>query len=139
MDRDERLQQLLEIVSATPVKKQDQLVRLLRKNGFAVTQASVSRDLEELGIAKENGIYRRPNDVSRHDALGSVSFHPAGENLVVAKCGSGLASALAVRLDARNFQGMVGTIAGDDTVFIAVTDQKTQRRLIGKLKEDFSE
>jgi transcriptional regulator of arginine metabolism len=55
MDRGDRLQQLLEIVSATPVKKQDQLVRLLRKNGFAVTQASVSRDLEELGIAKENG------------------------------------------------------------------------------------
>src|SRR5580765_1680108 len=105
MDRGDRLQQLLEIVSATPVKKQDQLVRLLRKNGFAVTQASVSRDLEELGIAKENGVYRRPTELPRRSAIGLVSFDPAGDNLIIAKCGSGLASALAVRLDASNLNG----------------------------------
>jgi transcriptional regulator of arginine metabolism len=139
MTREDRLQLLHEIVSATPVKRQDQLVRLLRKNGFAVTQASVSRDLEELGIAKEQGVYRPPTQVPRRTAFGLVSFQPAGDNLIVAKCGSGLASALAVRLDAIRLDGFVGTIAGDDTVFIAVTDQKAQRGLIRRLKEEFSE
>ena len=139
MQRGERLQLLLEIVSATPVRRQDQLVRLLRKNGFTVTQASVSRDLEELGIAKEAGVYRSPSQVPRRTAFGFVSFQPAGENMIVAKCGSGLASALAVRLDAIHLDGIVGTIAGDDTVFIAVTEQKMQKRIIRRLEEDFSE
>ena len=123
MHREDRLQLLHEIVSATSVKRQDQLVRLLRKNGFEVTQASVSRDLEELGIAKEAGVYRSPSQVPRRTAFGVVSFQPAGDNMIVAKCGSGLASALAVRLDAIHLDGIVGTLAGDDTVFIAVTGQ----------------
>ena len=139
MQRNDRLQRLLEIVSAKPVNRQDQIVRLLRQNGFAVTQASVSRDLEELGIAKEQGVYRPANQVPRRTAFGLVSFEPAGENLIVAKCGSGLASALAVRLDAMRHDGIVGTVAGDDTVFIAITDKKIQKRLIRMLKEDISE
>src|SRR4030095_2668041 len=139
MHREDRLQLLHEIVSATPVKRQDQLVRLLRKNGFEVTQASVSRDLEQLGIAKEQGVYRPANRISRQTAFGAVSFQPAGENLIVAKCGSGLASALAVRLDAIHLEGIVGTIAGDDTVFIAVMDQKIQKGLTRKLREHFGE
>jgi transcriptional regulator of arginine metabolism len=139
MHREDRLQLLHEIVSATSVKRQDELVRLLRKNGFAVTQASVSRDLEELGIAKEQGVYRPASQIPRRSAFGAVSFQPSGENLIVAKCGSGLASALAVRLDAIQLDGIVGTIAGDDTVFIAITNQKMQKSLIRKLKEHFSE
>lgn len=114
-------------------------MRLLRRKGFDVTQASVSRDLEELGIAKEHGVYRPPSQIPQRTAFGLVSFHPAGDNLIVAKCGSGLASALAVRLDAIRHDGIVGTIAGDDTVFIAVTDQKMQKSLIRGLKEDISE
>jgi transcriptional regulator of arginine metabolism len=139
VQREDRLQVLREIVEATSVRRQDQIVRLLRKNGFAVTQASVSRDLEELGIAKENGVYRTSAQVPRRTTFGTVSFDVAGENLIVAKCGSGLASALAVRLDARRLDGIVGTIAGDDTVFIAITDHKTQKRLLRRLREDIGE
>ena len=139
MHREDRLQILHEIVSATPVKRQDQLVRLLRKNGFEVTQASVSRDLEELGIAKEHGVYRTPTQVPRQSAFGVVTFQPSGENLIVAKWGSGLASALAVRLDAIHFDGIVGTIAGDDTVFVAVKDHKSQKGIIRRLNEHFSD
>jgi len=139
MHRDNRLQVLHEIVSATPVKRQEQLVRLLQKSGFEVTQASVSRDLEALGIAKEHGVYRTRVEVPGQSAFGTLSFQPAGHNLIVAKCGSGLASALAVRLDAIHLDGIVGTIAGDDTVFIAITDEKMQKGLIRKLKEHFSD
>ena len=139
MDREDRLQLLLEIVSATPVKRQDELVRLLRKRGFEVTQASVSRDLEELGIEKERGVYRTPREIPARSSFGSVSFQPSGENLIVAKCGSGLASALAVRLDGDILDGIVGTIAGDDTVFIAVTDPKSQKAIIRTLKARFND
>ena len=138
MLREDRLQLLLEIVSATPVRRQDELVRLLQKKGFAVTQASVSRDLEELGVTKRRGVYR-PQMHANRSTFGMLSFHPSGENLIVAKCGSGLASALAVRLDAARFDGIVGTVAGDDTVFIAVTDHKMQKQITRRLKEEFSE
>src|SRR5688572_5797664 len=90
MLREDRLQLLLEIVSATPVRRQDELVRLLQKKGFAVTQASVSRDLEELGVTKRRGVYR-PQIHANRSTFGMLSFHPSGENLIVAKCGSGLA------------------------------------------------
>lgn len=138
MNKAERHQLLIEIVSAKPIRRQEQLVKLLRKKGFAVTQASVSRDLDEIRIAKEKGVYRPPTAQST-TAFGFVTFQPSGDSLVVAKCGSGLASAFAVRLDAIQLDGIVGTIAGDDTVFVAVTDQKMQKKVIRMLREHFNE
>lgn len=138
MNKQGRHRRLLEIVSATPVKRQEQLVKLLRKKGFAVTQASVSRDLDEIGIAKEKGVYRPPTAQST-TAFGFVTFQSSGDSLIVAKCGSGLASAFAVQLDAIQLDGVVGTIAGDDTVFIAVADRKAQKTVTRRLREHFSE
>ncbi len=138
MDKRERHQVLLEIISTRQIKRQEQLVKLLRKKGFVVTQASVSRDLDEVGIAKERGVYRLPAARST-TPFGLVSFQQSGDCLVVAKCGSGLASAFAVRLDAIAMNGIVGTIAGDDTVFVAVADQKAQKTVIRRLREYFSE
>jgi len=132
--KSDRQKLLIDIVNGTPVNRQSQLVSLLRKNGFAVTQACVSRDLEELGISKLMGTYRQ-NSLPKPTGFGDLSFQPSGENLIVARCGSGLASALAVRLDADQIPGIVGTIAGDDTVFIAVADKTMQTVLIPKLKE----
>ncbi|MGH9946931.1 MAG: arginine repressor [Pyrinomonadaceae bacterium] len=137
MDKHARQQLLLDIVSAKPINRQDQLVRLLRKNGHAVTQASVSRDLEELGISKVLGTYRTHDSNGKGNAFGVVRFDTSGDNLIVARCGSGLASAFAVRLDAAMIDGIVGTIAGDDTVFIAVADKTVQHKIIPKLIELF--
>ena len=127
---------IADIISATAISRQSQLVSLLRKNGYSVTQASVSRDLEELGIGKVAGVYKTA-DVSRPTVFGRLTFEKAGENIIVARCRSGLASALAVEIDASNFDGIVGTIAGDDTVFIALSDGEAGKALYSKLRKHF--
>ena len=139
MLKNERQKLLLQLIGTSSIGSQEQLVKLLKNRGYAVTQASVSRDLDDLGIAKESGVYRHRPQVPKRTVFGIVSFEPAGENLLVAKCDAGLASAFAVRLDALHLHGIVGTIAGDDTVFIAVSDSKTQKLVIKRLREQFSD
>ncbi|MFL6468801.1 MAG: arginine repressor [Pyrinomonadaceae bacterium] len=139
MIKEERQAALLEIISGAQVRSQAQLVKALRKKGYSVTQASVSRDLDELGVTKDAGKYHRRNAVSQRTAFGTVSFAPSGSNLIIAKCSSGLASALAVRLDALNLEGVAGSIAGDDTVFVALSAADEQKAVLAKLRKQFSE
>ncbi|HTH52222.1 MAG TPA: hypothetical protein VL501_09830, partial [Pyrinomonadaceae bacterium] len=96
------------------------------KLGFQVTQASVSRDLDQLGVVKVNGAYSLPRVDEKRSQFGPVAFQTAGDNLIVAKTLSGLASAVTVRIDSADIPEIVGTIAGDDTIFIAVRDHKSQ-------------
>ena len=133
MQIENRHHAILEVIAATSVGRQDELARLLTERGFSVTQASVSRDLEKLGVVKVNGRYMRPA-VSRFGAFGPVSFAEAGENLVVVKCSSGLASAAAVRIDAAAIPEIIGTIAGDDTIFVAVKSAREQAKVIKSLR-----
>ncbi len=135
--KNERQQLVLNIVSAGNVGSQDQIVEMLAKHGFTATQASVSRDLEELEITKVNGRYVRAVPSSAGLPYGNISIETAGENLTVVKCGAGLASALAVKIDAANLNGIVGTIAGDDTIFIAVTGKSAQKRVNRGLRDLF--
>ena len=127
--KNERQQHVLNIVSAGNVGSQDQIVEMLAKHGFAATQASVSRDLDELEITKVNGRYVRAAQTAAGMPYGNIFIGTAGDNLTVVKCGAGLASALAVKIDAANLDGIVGTIAGDDTIFIAVTGKSVQKRV----------
>jgi transcriptional regulator of arginine metabolism len=139
MRKDERQQTILNLILARSIGRQDELAKMLRRNGFSVTQASISRDLEELGVVKVNGSYTLPQKASDALAFGLFALETAGENLLVAKCGAGLASAAAVRIDAARIPDIVGTIAGDDTIFIAVKDAKARRsasRALWKLFED---
>lgn len=133
MHKSERQLSILSIIGSVRVSRQEELVRLLRRNGFSVTQASVSRDLEELGIIKIEGIYTEPERRLSGLGLGLFSVEAAGNNLVVAKCQAGLASASAVKIDSAKIKEIVGTIAGDDTVFIAVKDENAQRAVIKKI------
>jgi transcriptional regulator of arginine metabolism len=128
-----RHQAILDLIGSTPIGRQDELARLLSERGFSVTQASVSRDLEKLGIAKIQGRYVRQR-ATRFGAFGPITFTPVGENLIVIKCSSGLASAAAVRIDAAPIPEIVGTIAGDDTIFVAVNDSKQQARAVNVLR-----
>jgi transcriptional regulator of arginine metabolism len=132
MQNSNRHQVILELIAATPIARQDELVSLLSEKGFNVTQASVSRDLEKLGVVKVNGRYVRQT-AGRSGAFGRISINEAGDNLIVIKCGSGLASAAAVRIDSAAIPEIVGTIAGDDTIFIAVRGAKEQARVIRSL------
>lgn len=139
MNKLERQATIKNIVAAKPIARQDELVRLLRRNGYNVTQASVSRDLDELGVAKVNGVYSLPTVDEASSVFGPVNMTASGDSLVVVSCLPGYASAAASKIDNSKIDGVVGTIAGDDTIFVAVKDGTFQRSVIKKLLVLFNE
>jgi transcriptional regulator of arginine metabolism len=139
MQKKERHDFILKLIGSEKISRQDLLAEKLGKGGFVVTQASVSRDLEELGITKSNGVYELPTAASGAIRYGLKSLSPAGANLIVGICDPGLASAITVRIDAASIDEIVGTIAGDDTIFIAVPDTDKQAGAIAKIWNLFSE
>lgn len=137
MQKEQRQTAILKLISGKSISRQEELAELLERKGFLVTQSSVSRDLEELGIIKINGFYSLPQRPKNALAFGLKSLETAGENLVVAKCDAGLASAVCVQIDNSEISGIVGTIAGEDTIFIAVKDKAEQKAVIKKIWELF--
>ena len=131
-----RQRKILSLIQARPIGTQADLKAHLERAGVPATQSSVSRDLEELGILKYNGRYTLPraNGAAAH---GLLSLDLAGEVLVVAHTEPGLASAVAVQIDAAAIPELVGTLAGEDTIFIATKDRKAQRAAIKKIWEIF--
>src|SRR5690349_3268443 len=108
------------------VRGQADLVRLLRKAGYDVTQSSVSRDLRELGVLKASGRYLLPSEdlTRRQQDFGALAAFvrellPAGPSLTVVKTTVGAAQSVAVAIDTARWPEVVGTISGDDTIFIA--------------------
>lgn len=133
LEKDRRQQKIVNLIGARPVGTQVELAELLERAGFEVTQSSVSRDIAELGIVKRRGRYVVPRADDPVKARGLLSLEPAGGTLVVAKCEPGLASAVAVEIDRASIPEAVGTLAGEDTVFVAVRGAKAQRRAIKKI------
>jgi len=135
MRKAERQKLIVDLVMSNRIASQEELSRLLSGYGYNVTQASISRDLEELRIGKIHGHYASSfaNGPVRRE-FGPITLRVAGSNLIVIKCDSGLASAAAVRIDAARIPGIIGTIAGDDTIFIAVAGAAEQAQVIGGLK-----
>src|SRR5690349_7917169 len=136
MNKRERQQKILSLIQAKPVGTQEDLRALLERAGVAATQSSVSRDLEELGIVKQHGHYTLPR-ANGTSARGLLSLDQAGDSLVIARTLPGLASAVAVEIDAAALTDVVGTIAGEDTIFIAVRDAKSQKTAVKKVWELF--
>ena len=137
MLKETRQQKILSLIRAKRIATQEELTALLERAGMAVTQSSVSRDLLELGIVKHHGHYALPRAENGAAARGLLSLDVAGDVLIVAKCEPGLASAVAVEIDRRALPEVVGTLAGEDTIFIAVNEHKTQRTAIKKIWEIF--
>lgn len=131
----ERQKRILNLIRAKPIGTQEALREYLERVGVPATQSSVSRDLEELGVIKHHGRYALPQ--VNGDTRGLVSLDVAGEVLIVAKCLPGRASAVAVEIDDAAISEIVGTLAGEDTIFIAVRDQKSQRGVMKKIWEIF--
>jgi transcriptional regulator of arginine metabolism len=138
MDKERRQQKILSLIRAGTIGTQGELAERLERAGFAATQSSVSRDLVELGVVKRRGRYVAPEAAAGATARrGLVELATAGESLVVARCEPGLASAVAVEIDGASITEIVGTLAGEDTVFIAVADRRAQRAAIKKIWEMF--
>ena len=129
MNKRERQQTILSLIQAKPIGTQEDLRALLERSGVAATQSSVSRDLEELGIVKHHGHYTLPR-ANGASARGLLSLDQAGDSLVIARTLPGLASAVAVAIDSAALPEVVGTIAGEDTIFIAVRGAKAQRAVV---------
>lgn len=135
---------ILRILRDTPVRKQDELVRLLRREGHEVTQSSISRDLRELGVLKAGGRYLAPSDASTpinsdFDMLRQFvrSVATAGPSLVVVKTTVGAAQSVAAAIDKADWPEVVGTISGDDTIFLATDTARAQAQAVARLREVF--
>lgn len=129
MNKRERQQKILSLIRAKPIGTQEDLRTMLERTGVSATQSSVSRDLEELGVVKHHGHYTLPR-TNGTAVRGLLSLDHAGDSLVIARTVPGLASAVAVEIDAAAIPDIVGTIAGEDTIFIAVRDAKSQRTVV---------
>jgi transcriptional regulator of arginine metabolism len=115
---------------------------MLNADGYNVTQATVSRDIKKLGLLKsfENGVNKyvlRIDSGSDHDYIllknSALSINTA-QNIVVIKCKAGLANAICVMLDSLDLEGLVGTLAGDDTIFLAAHDNVSADKISSFLK-----
>lgn len=126
--RRKRLDSLLNLVLNGEYRRQDELVQGLQDLGFDVTQSSISRDIRALGLRKTGGIYQAPADVLTGPAEAKVFeqityIASAGDHLLVIKTPIAAAQAVGVAIDKAQWPGVVGTVAGDDTVFVAVADK----------------
>jgi transcriptional regulator of arginine metabolism len=140
-DRRKRHLKILELISTRAVRTQEELAEALAAEGWEVTQSSVSRDIATLHLIKVEGAYRRPAAVAvpadpneRRIADGVLTAELAGEALVVLHTPPGEANRVAVALDRLAWPDVIGTIAGDDTIFLAVRNGGAQRRVLGEVR-----
>ena len=132
-----RQAQLLEIIRSSRIGTQEELVTQLHKRGVECTQASVSRDIRELGLVKQDRRYAEAdsaNDPVPEELAAQIGGFlrlatPVGENLLVIHTITGTANSVAVYIDSRSWPGLVGTVAGDDTILAVVENRQAGERL----------
>ncbi|HEX2420906.1 MAG TPA: arginine repressor [Acidimicrobiia bacterium] len=135
-----RRRAIRQIIAAVPIRSQAQLVEDLTGQGFTVTQATVSRDLGAMGVTKNGDRYafRRitgeDRDLARTIAEYAERISSSG-NLVVIKTPPGAAQVVAAAIDASDLGGLLGTVAGDDTVLIVTADVDGGAALQSQLEE----
>lgn len=145
--KSKRQAKIMEIISTTNVETQEQLLQALQNAGFQSTQATISRDIKELRIVKEmtsvgsyryttvsrevpNGFLGKLNTIFRE----SVTDFDYAQNIIVIHTLPGLAGAAASALDAMKISVILGTLAGDDTVFLVMRDSNSAAAFCGEIK-----
>lgn len=146
--RRDRERAILEILDDLTIRTQADLVRALERRGYSVTQATVSRDVRRLGLVKVQGADGR----SRYTANGTESQAPgsrrvlrttlrdfatdivAGDALLAIRTHSGCANAVGVALDDAGIEGVVATLAGDDTILVLTRDRDDRDRVLEELE-----
>ncbi|WP_407724717.1 arginine repressor [Ruminococcus sp. JL13D9] len=142
-----RHSKILEIISEHPIETQDELLSRLKTEGYKVTQATISRDIKDLRLVKtlgSDGKYRYTEAQASSSEirsnfdqlfLSSVVSMDLAQNIVVIKTLSGMANAVCAALDSTGNSAIVGTIAGDDTIFVACRTDEHARSLVSTLKQ----
>ncbi|MBR4425922.1 MAG: arginine repressor [Oscillospiraceae bacterium] len=146
--KSERQKKILEIINRENVETQNQLIEALAAEGIRSTQATLSRDIRDMHLVKEmspEGVYRytagNRDSVLDHDIRlrkifrESVVDYAVAQNLVVIKTLPGLADAACSTLDGMSIPGLVGTLAGDDTAFIAMQDNASAERFCEEIEK----
>ena len=145
--KSERQNRILELVAKYEIETQEEMIERLRKEGYAVTQATVSRDLKELKLSKAltaRGTYRYCVGTNRAhtgsvrlnnamvDSIVSVNY---SMNNVVLKTYPGMAQAVASAVDSLNMHSVLGCVAGDDTIILVTTDEASSLEISTKIRE----
>ncbi|MDH8677072.1 arginine repressor [Fusibacter bizertensis] len=142
-----RHSKIFEIIESRDIETQDELALELRNSGFQVTQATVSRDIKEMRLIKvltKEGKYKYASIREKEGVVNerflkifrnSVTSIDFAGNLIVIKTLVGSASAAAVSIDALNLKQIVGSIAGDDTIFLVVKEPEMVQDLLRQFKE----
>lgn len=149
MNKAKRQEKVLEIVTKTEVDTQEELIKILKSQGLMVTQATVSRDIKELGLIKQSGKvkkYRYSKPVNKEESDADVlirHFRAAiisvvrAQHTIVIRTLSGNANAVGAIIDGKNMAGVLGTIAGDDTLLIISTDGDVAEKVLYDIKQLF--
>ena len=137
--QDRRRKAILEILADQPMRRQIEIGRALRKLGFKVTQSTVSRDLEAMGIVRREGVYTPPNPKGDESAIGKMEefirrVQSAGPYMLVFEASPGMAKAVAVALKSAAWPEVRGVLAEDDTLFVATDNVYDSRLLLQRLK-----
>ena len=143
MGKNKRQQIVLDIISKTEVNTQEELLTILAEKGLAVTQATVSRDIKDLGLIKTVGLVKKHRyvlpDEARAGGKAAEQFRHAVKcvlkamNTVVIKTISGNGNAVAALIDNMNIEWIVGTIAGDDTIFAVAKNEEDADKIVAEL------
>ena len=141
-----RHDKIIELINNYEVETQEQLASLLKDSGYDVTQATVSRDIRQMKLTKQvtpdgrqKYVYTTADPEVMHDKYvsvikaGYVSMDVAG-NLLVIRTVSGMAMAVAAAIDALDMPEIIGCIAGDDTIFVAMKSEEIARELMDRYK-----
>jgi transcriptional regulator of arginine metabolism len=144
-DQKRRRAAIERLLRTQTIGRQTELVGRLSAQGFAATQSSVSRDLKEMGVIKQAGRYvlaARPVQEDPNDLTAVAGFirgvQPTGSHLLVISTAIGAAQRVALTLDRMNWPEIVGTLSGDDTIFVATLNQASQRRLRQRLGDSLT-
>ncbi len=139
-----RQSEILSIIAAEEIENQEMLLERLRERGYSVTQATVSRDINELNLEKtvsRSGVScymkaKQANGIHFENVFQQyvVSVDYAG-NIICVKCRSGLANGACIMLESMNLEAVVGTIAGDDTFFILTRTENDAKNIAAYLKK----
>ncbi len=142
-----RHSKIFEIIESKNIETQDELASELKTSGFQVTQATVSRDIKEMRLIKvltKDGRYKYASIREKEGVVNdrflkifrnSVTSLESAGNIIVVKTLVGSASAAAVSIDALNLKNIVGSIAGDDTIFLVVKEEIMVQDIIKQFKE----
>jgi len=134
---------ILEIVRKRLVRSQEELSSLLKREGAEVTQSTLSRDIRELGLVKVRGRYQAPGELhsSPPDEILRRAFEQfvirtgVSGNMVMIRTSPGNAHSIGVVLDAAEWPEVLGTVAGDDTVFVLLRNSQSGRKVLGRIRE----